>query len=82
MGGNETDSAAIGAGLVARGAALAKEEFSKLSWLHVFGFAICQSWTVLCFALPDPVTYADSFLDLRWLSALSTCVLLALFSLL
>lgn len=79
MGGNETDSAAIGAGLVARGAALAKEEFSKLSWLHVFGFAICQSWTVLCFALPDPVTYADPFLDLRWLSALSTCVLLALF---
>lgn len=79
MGGNKTDSAAIGAGLVARGTALAKEEFSKLSWLHVFGFAICQSWTVLCFALPDPVTYADPFLDLRWLSALSTCALLALF---
>ncbi|MDO5043417.1 MAG: helix-turn-helix transcriptional regulator [Slackia sp.] len=79
MGGNKTDSAAIGAGFVARGAALAKEEFSKLSWLHVFGFAICQSWTVLCFALPDPVTYADPFLDLRWVSASATCVLLALF---
>ena len=81
MGGDETISAQSGARLVARGAALAKEEFSKLSWLHVIGFAVCQSWTVLCFSLPDPVTYADPFLDLRWVSASATCVLLALFCL-
>ncbi|MDO4443754.1 MAG: helix-turn-helix transcriptional regulator [Slackia sp.] len=79
MGGSETGSTAIGVSFVARGASLVKEEFSKLSWLHVFGFAICQSWTVLCFALPNPVTYADPFLDLRWVSALATCVLLVLF---
>ncbi len=79
MRGDEAVSAQDGARLMERGVALAKEEFSKLSWLHAIGFAICQSWTVLCFALPDPVTYADPFLDLRWVSAAATCALLVLF---
>lgn len=44
----------------------------------VLGFALCQTWNILCIALPDPITYAEPFHDLRWVS-LTVCVgLLAL----
>ena len=38
------------------------------------GFSLCQTWNILCVALPDPITYASPFLDLRWVSlATSLC---------
>lgn len=42
--------------------------FGQVSWPYVAGFALAQTWTVLCIALPDPVTYGEPFYDLRWLS--------------
>ena len=46
-----------------------------ISWPNVFGFALVQTWVVLCIALPDPVTYGEPFLDLRWVSLLTAFVL-------
>lgn len=40
----------------------------------VAGFALCQTWNVLCVALPKPVTYGEPFMDLRWLSMLAAAV--------
>ena len=45
-----------------------------ISWPNVFGFALVQTWVVLCIALPDPVTYGEPFLDLRWVSLLTAFV--------
>ena len=41
---------------------------SSISWPDVLGFALVQTWTVLCIALPNPITYGEPFMDLRWLS--------------
>lgn len=49
--------------------------FAAVAWPDVFGFALVQTWTVLCIALPDPVTYGEPFLDLRWLSLLTAAAL-------
>ena len=51
--------------------------FSQVFWPYVVGFALVQTWTVLCIALPDPVTYGEPFYDLRWLS-LATAFALSL----
>ncbi len=51
--------------------------FSAVTWPYVLGFSLAQTWTVLCIALPDPVTYGEPFLDLRWVS-LTTALLLSL----
>lgn len=51
--------------------------FSQAFWPYVVGFALVQTWTVLCIALPDPVTYGEPFYDLRWLS-LATAFTLSL----
>ena len=45
----------------------------------VIGFALCQTWNILCVALPDPITYSAPFHDLRWVS-LTTCAGLLLLS--
>ena len=47
---------------------------SGVFWADVAGFSLCQTWNILCVALPDPITYASPFLDLRWVSlATSLC---------
>ena len=45
----------------------------------VLGFALCQTWNILCVALPDPITYSAPFHDLRWVS-LTTCAGLLMLS--
>lgn len=52
---------------------------ANVTWTNVLGFALVQTWTVLCIALPDPVTYGEPFLDLRWVSLLTAalCSLIA-----
>lgn len=48
--------------------------FVRVRWPFVVGFALVQTWTVLCIALPDPVTYGEPFHDLRWLSLFSALI--------
>jgi len=50
---------------------------ASLTWPYVLGFALVQTWTVLCIALPDPITYGEPFMDLRWVS-LSTAAVISL----
>lgn len=50
---------------------------ASVNWPFAVGFALCQTWNVLCVSLPDPITYASPFLDLRWVS-LSTALALSL----
>ena len=38
---------------------------SSVRWTDVAGFSLCQTWNILCVALPDPITYTSPFLDLR-----------------
>lgn len=52
---------------------------SGVSTPLVLGFALCQTWNILCVALPDPITYSAPFHDLRWVS-LTTCAGLLLLS--
>ena len=51
---------------------------SSVRWTDVAGFSLCQTWTILCVALPDPITYTSPFLDLRWVSLATTLVLMVL----
>ena len=30
---------------------------SSVRWTDVAGFSLCQTWNILCVALPDPITY-------------------------
>ena len=47
----------------------------SVNWPFAVGFALCQTWNVLCISLPDPITYTTPFLDLRWVSLLTALVL-------
>lgn len=47
----------------------------SVNWPFALGFALCQTWNVLCVSLPDPITYAKPFLDLRWVSLLTALLL-------
>ncbi|WP_180326785.1 helix-turn-helix transcriptional regulator [Raoultibacter phocaeensis] len=49
---------------------------ASINWPFAVGFALCQTWNVLCVSLPDPITYTSPFLDLRWVS-LSTALALS-----
>ena len=51
---------------------------SSVRWTDVAGFSLCQTWNILCVALPDPITYTSPFLDLRWVSLATTLVLMVL----
>lgn len=44
----------------------------------VLGFALCQTWNILCVALPDPITYSTPFHDLRWVSLTTSAGLLVI----
>lgn len=64
--------ARLGGGLRLDGA------LASVRWPNVAGFALVQAWTVLCIALPDPVTYGQQhYLDLRWVSLLTALALSA-----
>ena len=49
----------------------------SVNWPFAVGFALCQTWNVLCISLPDPITYTAPFLDLRWVSLLTALLLSA-----
>ncbi|MEG2007110.1 MAG: helix-turn-helix transcriptional regulator [Raoultibacter sp.] len=49
--------------------------FGSVNWLFVLGFALCQTWNILCVAIPNPFSYEAASPDLRWLS-LTTAVVL------
>ena len=71
-------------GRLARIARLPQEKglarmLESVNWPFAAGFALCQTWNVLCVSLPDPITYATPFLDLRWLS-LATALVLSVFA--
>lgn len=45
-----------------------KKVLENTDWVFAIGFALYQAWNILCVSMPDPVTYINPFLDLRWLS--------------